>query len=263
MVQRQNVRKNLREQVLSELGQAILHGELAPGDTLPNEADLGDEFGVSRTVIREAIKGLAARGLVESRSRVGTTVRQEAHWKLLDADVLSWALQSSYSTRVLWEITEVRLAVEPAAARWAAERATPREKRRIEQCFMALEAAVGDRTPWIEADLAFHDSILTACGNELLVSLVDTLRSALQESREATVLMMKQIEAEGEQAEQAAAGYRYAQATRQALELHRTPFEAIMDGDGKRAEEGMRTVIRWVMTVLDSQADMASTAHMP
>lgn len=240
--------QNLREQVLSELGQAIVHGELSPGDTLPNEADLGHEYGVSRTVIREAIKGLAARGLVKSRSRVGTTVCREVHWKLLDADVLSWALRSSYSAQVLWDITELRLAVEPAAARWAAERATPEEKRRIKQRFMALEAAVGNRTSWIEADVAFHDSILKVCQNSLLVSLVNTLRSALHESREATVLMMRQ----GVGAD-ATGGYD--RATQEALELHRTPFEAIMDGDGKRAEEGMQATIHWLMEVLRSHVD--------
>lgn len=243
-------RKNLREQVLSELGQAIIHGELSPGDTLPNEADLGDEYGVSRTVIREAIKGLAARGLVASRSRVGTTVRSWTDWKLLDADVLSWVLRSSYSVQALREVTELRFAVEPMAARWAAERATPDEKRHIRQCFVALEAAVGDGAPWIGADVAFHDSILTACHNDLAAHLIGTLRGALRESREATVLMMKQMEGHG-----AIKGYE--NATEQALELHRTPFEAIMEGNGERAEAGMRAIIQWVMDVLHAHVDEA------
>lgn len=115
---------------------------------------------------------------------------------------------------------------------------------------MALEAAVGDRAPWIEADVAFHDSILAACHNDLAVHLIGTLRGALRASREATVLMMKQTEGHDDMSG-------YETATRQALELHRTPFEAIMEGDGERAEAGMRAIIHWVMDVLHPHVDEA------
>lgn len=244
MVQRQN----LREQVVSELGRAIAQGDLSPGDTLPNEADLGEAYGVSRTVIREAIKGLAARGLVESRSRVGTTVRPWTEWKLLDADVLSWTLQSNRRLKALWELTEMRLVVEPVAAKWAAERAKPNERRHIKQRFKKLEEAIGNRTTWIQADVAFHDSILMACRNDLVMNLVSTLRGALHESREATVIMM-------EQARDGDATRQYAAATRQALELHRVPCQAIIDGDGGQAYEGMRAIIEWVMEAIRSRVD--------
>jgi DNA-binding FadR family transcriptional regulator len=233
-------RMNLREQVLNELGQAIARGELSPGDRLPNEADLGEEYGVSRTVVREAIKGLAARGLVASRSRVGTVVCARDQWKLLDPDVLSWTFQSDPSSDVLWKLTETRLVVEPVAAKWAAERADADEKDRIERCFKHLEEAVGQQANWIQADVAFHDSILMACHNELIVNLVRTLRGALHESREATVMIAKQH------------GARHGAATQQALELHREPYEAIMEGDGDRAHEGMQAVIRWVLNVIRS-----------
>jgi DNA-binding FadR family transcriptional regulator len=241
-------RLNLREQVMNELGLAIARGELAPGDTLPKEADLSDEYGVSRTVVREAIKGLTARGLVESRARVGTTVCPRSEWKLLDADVLSWTFQSNRRSKALWELTEMRLVVEPEAARWAAERADAEEKAYIEQCFRQLEAAVGDREAWIQADVNYHDSILMACHNDLVMNLVSTLRSALHESREATVMMM-------EQAQDGDAARRYEVATRQALELHRTPFEAIMKGHGEQAYDGMQAIIQWVMDVIRSRVD--------
>lgn len=241
-------RLNLREQVMNELGLAIVCEKLAPEDTLPKESDLSEEYGVSRTVVREAIKGLTARGLVESRARVGTTVCPRSQWKLLDADVLSWLFQSDQRYQVLWELTELRLVVEPAAAQWAAERADADEIARIEECFHWLQEAVGDRDAWIQADVKYHDSILMACHNDLVMNLVSTLRSVLHESREATVMVMEQA-AEGDAARQ------YEVATRQALELHRAPFEAVVRGDGEQAYEGMKAIIMWVMQVIQSDID--------
>jgi DNA-binding FadR family transcriptional regulator len=241
-------RLNLREQVMNELGLAIARKELAPGDTLPKESDLSDEYGVSRTVVREAIKGLTARGMVESRARVGTTVCPRNNWKLLDPDVLSWTFQSNRRSKVLWELTEMRLVVEPVAAQWAAERADDEEIEYIRDCFEQLEQAVGDRKAWIDADVKYHDSILMACHNDLIMNLVSTLRSVLHESREATVMMMEEVGSED------AAG-QYEAATRQALALHREPFEAIVDGDGERAREGMRSILTWVMDVIQDRVD--------
>lgn len=241
-------RLNLREQVMNELGLAIARRELAPGDTLPKESNLSEEYGVSRTVVREAIKGLTARGMVESRARVGTTVCPRHNWKLLDPDVLSWAFQTTRRSQVLWELTEMRLVVEPVAAQWAAERADDEEIESIERCFQELERAVGDRKAWIDADVKYHDSILMACHNDLIMNLLNTLRSVLHESREATVMMMEQVGS-------AAAAKQYEAATRQALELHREPFEAIMQGDGERAREGMEAILTWVMNVIQSRVD--------
>lgn len=236
-------RLNLREQVLSELGRQIVHEELIPGDTLPKEADLSEEYGVSRTIIREAVKGLQARGLVESKARVGTTVRPRGNWKLLDPDVLTWAFESDRQAEALLHLTEVRLVVEPAAAKWAAQRATEEERAHIETCFRELEQAIGDRDAWIKADVKFHDSILMACHNELIEHLVGTLRRVLFRSREATILVMERADAEG-------AADPYEAATKEALQLHRVPFEAIMQGDSEAAHEGMRAILEWVMDVI-------------
>lgn len=228
---------------MHELGQRIAGGELAPGETLPIESDLSEEYGVSRTVVREAIKGLAARGLVQSRARVGTTVCQRNEWKLLDPDVLSWIFESDRHAETLQHLTEVRLIVEPVAAEWAAQRATPKEVEYIKACFRQLEAAVGDRDAWIEADVKFHDSILMACHNDLIEHLVSTLRGVLFKSREATILVMEQAAPEDSEDP-------YEVATRQALELHRVPFEAIVAGDGEKARAGMRAILEWVMGVI-------------
>lgn len=236
-------RLNLREQVMHELGRCVARGELAPGETLPKESDLSEEYGVSRTVVREAIKGLAARGLVQSRARVGTTVCKRNEWKLLDPDVLSWIFESDRQADALRHLTEVRLVVEPVAAQWAAERATPEEVEYIKECFQQLEQAVGDRDAWIQADVKFHDAILMACHNDLIEHLVSTLRSVLFKSREATILVMEQADPEDPEDP-------YEVATRRALELHRKPFEAIVEGDGEKAREGMQVILEWVMGVI-------------
>ena len=249
-------RLNLREQVVNELGQRIVRGGLAPGETLPKEADLSEEYGVSRTVVREAVKGLAARGLVQSRARVGTTVCPRDEWKLLDPDVLTWLFSSDQQAQALRHLTEVRLAVEPAAAAWAAERATEEEIEHIKACFRQLEAAVGERDEWIKADVQLHDSILMACHNDLIEHLVRTLRRVLLRSREATILAMEQ--ADPEDAEDS-----YEVATRQALELHRVPFEAIVAGDGPAAREGMQAILEWVMSVMHGFLEDRQPTHVP
>ena len=241
-------RLNLREQVMQELGQRIARGGLTPGETLPKESDLSEEYGVSRTVVREAIKGLAARGLVQSRARVGTTVCQRKDWKLLDPDVLSWIFESDQHTEMLWHLTELRFVVEPMAAKWAARRANSDERGYIEECFRQLEQAVGDRNAWIEADVKYHDSILMACHNDLIEHLVGTLRSVLHKSREATILMM-------EQADSSDRAKQYEVATREALELHREPFEAIIEGDGEKAHAAMQEILKWVMDVIRGYVD--------
>lgn len=236
-------RLNLREQVMHELGHRIAREELRPGETLPKESDLCQEYGVSRTVVREAIKGLAARGLVESRARVGTTVCQRNEWKLLDPDVLSWIFDSERHGETLRHLTELRMVVEPAAAAWAAARATDAEIEHIKACFRQLEKAVGDRDAWIEADVKYHDSILMACHNPLIEHLVSTLRSVLFKSREATVLAMEQADPEDPEDP-------YEVATRNALELHRDPYEAIVQGNPDQARKGMETILQWVVGVI-------------
>ena len=203
-------RMNLREQLLDELGQRIVKGELEPNDTLPKEADLSEEYGVSRTIIREAIKGLQARGLVESKARVGTTVRPRKRWKLLDPDVLRWSFESNRQAESLLHLTEVRYVLEPAAAQWAAQRATQEEIAHIKTCFHDLEA---------------------------------------------TILLMEQANTEDTPDP-------YVAATEEALELHRVPFEAIMERNGDAARQGMRAILEWVMTVIERFFEQSGNRHV-
>ncbi|RVK09569.1 FadR family transcriptional regulator, partial [Sinorhizobium medicae] len=110
--------------VVDELGQAVVGGEFSVGDTLPGDTDLAARFNVSRTVLREAMKTLAAKGLVVPRARIGTRVLPKAHWNLFDSDVLTWHFGAGVDEKFLRHVSEVRLALEPYAAALAARRAS-------------------------------------------------------------------------------------------------------------------------------------------
>jgi len=149
---------------------------------LPTEADFSARLKVSRTALREAIKVLAAKGLVESRPKTGTRVRPRMDWNLLDPDVLAWQLAAGPVEGFVADLFELRQMIEPAAAAIAARRATPGEVRRIAQAFAAMEAAGNDSERWIDPDLRFHQAIIRATGNELLGPLGAMIETALMTS---------------------------------------------------------------------------------
>ena len=127
---------------------------------------LCEMLGVSRTAMREAIRGLIAKGLVESRSKIGTRVRPAAYWNHLDADVLRWRLEVTETDTYLRKMFELRLATEPAASAIAARFADASDRARIMRAFDAMVAAGSDNLPWVEADLEFHKAIYLATHNE-------------------------------------------------------------------------------------------------
>lgn len=164
-------RRNLFAQVVEELGIRIVRGDLDPDEAFPKEADLETEFRVSRSVIREAVKTLAAKGLLESRTRTGIRVLPPARWNLLDVEVLNWRYSTMAPQQFFAELFEVRLMIEPEAAALAATRALPGDIAEIEQAYEAMAAASQANTPGIEADLHFHHGILAAGRNPLLLQM--------------------------------------------------------------------------------------------
>ena len=164
---------------MHEIGVRILDGELKPGDTLPDNGSL-DEPDVSRTVVREAIKVLAAKGLVESRPKVGTRVRPRRDWNLLDPDVLAWQIEAGPDADFLGQALELRRMIEPAAARLAAERATDAQIAALHEACEAMAAAVDDLDAFMEPDLRFHSLLLEACGNELLEHMSEIFTAVLR-----------------------------------------------------------------------------------
>lgn len=216
-------RRGLHGEVVHTIGRQIVGGELQPGDTLPPEDELTAGLAVSRTVLREAVRVLAAKGLIDARPKVGTRVRARAEWNLLDPDVLSWRAEASNDRRLYEETTEVRLAIEPLAARLAATRASDEETAAIAEAYAAMDAGVADRVAYLAADLEFHDRILSACHNELLGHLGGVLRAVLRTTFELTTTPQ---------------GSR-----RRALPLHRTILDEIASGNEDGAEVAARALI--------------------
>ncbi len=170
--------RSLHHQVIQELGRLIVSGELAPGESLPRAEILAERMSVSRAALREAMKVLSAKGLIESRQKTGTRVREKIHWNQLDADVLAWRCASMPTESFVDKLVEMREIIEPAAAVTAARRRTDEQLAAIEIAYEAM-AAAEDLDAWTAADMAFHEAVLQGTNNELLTSLFSVIATAL------------------------------------------------------------------------------------
>src|SRR4051795_9928523 len=132
------VRVGLQEQLVRRLALRILRRDLEPGDVLPPEDALAVEFGVSRNVVREAIKAIAAKGLVKGRPRTGTQVLPRTRWNLLDDELLDWQYELEHDPAFLRNVCELRLAIEPLAARLAAARASQADLAELEGSYRRM-----------------------------------------------------------------------------------------------------------------------------
>jgi DNA-binding FadR family transcriptional regulator len=146
---------------------------------LPREAELMEAFGVSRTVLREALRTLTSKGLIESRPKVGTRVRPRHAWNLLDADLLDWYSQVAPPLAFALKLQEMREMVEPYAAALAAHAHTDETLRALTDAHAAM-AAARSVDEWVRADLRFHLGILAACSNELLMPLGPVIERTLE-----------------------------------------------------------------------------------
>lgn len=171
-------RSSLHRRVAQDIGARILNGEFAPGAVLPNEAEWCASFGVSRTAVREAIKMLMAKGLIQSRPKIGSRVQPRAAWNLLDRDVLNWYCAAAKPTHFLVHMQQVREILEPETAALAAVNRTVAQMAEINSAFTAM-AEAKTLAAWNAADVLFHQAILHAAGNELLVPLGLVIESAL------------------------------------------------------------------------------------
>jgi DNA-binding FadR family transcriptional regulator len=178
--------QNLTYGIANELGIAIVTGVYSAGNSIPIEAELCRQYGASRSVLREAVKMLTAKGLLGARPRRGTWVQPEEKWNLLDPDVLGWLLERKYSPALLIEFTEIRLAVEPGAAALAARVAGPEEKAAIRHGIERMQAADrGDDDP-LDSDIAFHVAVLRASRNRFYAQLTGFTATALRFSIQTT-----------------------------------------------------------------------------
>lgn len=173
--------RNLTYAMLDALGRAIVTGQYE-GRPFPTEADLAKQHAVSRSVTREAVKMLTAKGLLTARPRKGTTIQPASSWNLFDTDVLRWLLERKFSLELLRQFTELRIAIEPAAAALAAQAADAAGFAAILAGFARMEAAeIGDDDP-LEADIAFHIAILHASANPFYMQFRDVVTTALRTS---------------------------------------------------------------------------------
>jgi GntR family transcriptional regulator, galactonate operon transcriptional repressor len=172
-------KRNLFSHVVEHLGSQIVGGAFKPCETLPNEADLGRALGASRSVVREAVKSLAAKGLLELRTRVGTRVLPPTNWNLLDLDVLGWRYASMPRMQFFRELFEMRGMIEPEAAALAAQRATDSNISAIRQAYQDMETAEQTSDAAIDADIRFHRAILAAGRNDLLLQTAALISAGL------------------------------------------------------------------------------------
>lgn len=230
--------RNLGEAITAQLGAAIIRGDYGVADQLPTELQLSETLGVSRGAVREALKVLAAKGLVVSRRRQGTRVTDSSEWNLLDPEILHWMQTVEYSHQLLHELIEVRYAFEPEAARLVARR---RELVDFAPMAMALRGLEQDDLSDDEkmpSDTDFHVGILNATGNRFFRQMIPLLVTTLRFGHE----LINTFKAYGDQGRIVAAD-------------HRELFEAMIDGRSDDAYALSRTMVGTVLEVVDQAID--------
>jgi DNA-binding FadR family transcriptional regulator len=201
--------------VTESIGRSILRGEVAAGAALPVEDVLAASHGVSRAVVREAMKVLAAKGMVSIRPSTGTRVLPRGRWQLLDPDVLDWLGGSAPEPDFVTELLELRLMIEPEAARLAARRATAADVAAMRAALVRMGAALDGEGDYVSADIAFHEALLEAAHNRFLNQLGGAMARLLRFSTNLS--------------------WRYPDAARGSLPVHGAVLEAVARGDGEDA----------------------------
>ena len=220
--------------IVETLGGAVVAGEYSASNPLPNEGELAAQFGVSRSILREAVKMLTSKGLVASRPRHGTWVTSESEWNFLDPDVLKWLLGRAYSPALLIQFAELRLGIEPQAARLAAVRGAPEAKAAVQVAMSRMMAAdIGEDDP-LASDIAFHHAILLATRNRFYTEMTDFIDAALRFSIRRTNT--------------------YKGVAMASILEHRRVADAIVAGDGEVAFSAMRSLIANVIALIEASA---------
>jgi DNA-binding FadR family transcriptional regulator len=181
-------------------------------------------FGVSRPVLRESVKTLVAKGLLSTKARVGTVVRERGAWNMFDADVLAWHLDAGIDKRFLGDLAEIRLAVEPRAAALAAARRTDADIIELRRSMERMRQEASDSARFAEADLALHIAVAKASGNLFMRSIGHVIEAALR----ASFLLSAPVEADDRET---------------VLLWHQRIVDSIADGDVEMATRAMVEVI--------------------
>jgi GntR family galactonate operon transcriptional repressor len=234
---------SLTQTAVDRIAAWIVGGEFAPGDVLPTEAEVGARLGVSRTVVREAMRTLAAKGMVIVRRRLGTHVAPLDGWSLFDPQVLRWRMALGADARFIDDLVEFRLGIEPLAAAMAARNpAFPADRLNAAFARMAAAADAPDgEAAWHAADLAFHQTILSGARNQFLQHLAPMIANTLQASFRLSVLSLD--------------------SARASLPMHRAAADAIIARDPEAAQAALEMLIRSAREDMVARSDDTSAGY--
>ena len=215
---------SVHSRLLETLGMEITNGQYAAGTVLRLE-DLESRFSLSRTAVREVIRVIESMHLVESRQRVGITIQDSTHWNVFDPRVIRWRLDGERRMEQLCSLTELRQAIEPMAARAAAENATKAQRFELLRLSGQLleTGSAGELIRFLDYDIAFHQLILMASGNEMFAALAEPIAEVLRGRTLHHLMPAKPVP--------------------EALQWHIQVAEAISARDSEAAEAAMRAII--------------------
>lgn len=233
--------KNVHGNTVDHLGEAIVAGRYAVGASIPPEPLLCQELGVSRTVVREAVKSLIAKGLMTTGPKVGTRVLSEDHWNWFDPDVIIWQSKAGLTPEFLRDLQDLRRVVEPAAMRLAAERATAQDIAEVEAAYAGMKHAVEAGGDYVTHDLRFHQGLLRASRNRMLVQMSKALGALLRTSFEIST--------------------RRKDGPTHSLPLHRAVLDAVIAHQPDEAERAIRVLIDGAKE--DIEEVLASRRRLP
>jgi len=223
----------LHGKLLASIGPALVSGEIPAGTVLRAE-ELEARYGVSRTVVREAVRVLESMRLVSIRRRVGITVSPPEEWDVFAPEVIAWRLEGADRPRQLHSLTVLRSAVEPVAAALAARAATPKQAGELTGLAVELAATAraGDLGAFLGHDIAFHRLVLAASGNEMFARLGDVVAAVLTGRTEHHLMPEHPAPA--------------------AVSAHIEVAEAIRCGEPERARAAMRGIVDRALDELDA-----------
>ena len=215
--------KNMLGNTLDQLGEAIVSGRYLPGMSLPPEPLLCGEYGISRTVVREAVKSLVAKGLLITGPKLGTRVLPSDSWNWFDPDVVVWQSKTGLTREFLRDLQELRRVVEPAGVRMAAQRATSADIADIEAAYAGMRQAIEQGGDYVTHDLRFHQGLLRAGHNRMVIQMSKALGALLRTSFEISTSRPD--------------------GPAHSLPLHRAVLDAVIARDPKKAERASLVLI--------------------
>lgn len=235
--------RNLTHQLAHDLGLAIVQGRYNASNGLPSEAEICKRYNVSRSGTREAVKMLAAKGLLTSRARQGITILPESRWNLFDTEVLRWILKSRPSRELLLEFAQMRAGIEPEAASLAAAHATTEAIAAIEAALQRMIDAESGLDDPLESDIGFHTSILLASQNRFFAQLASFVETALRVSIRFTNAVKGVPGAD--------------------VQAHARVFRAIKSGNSRSARRGIEILLAETIELIQESRVTAKSAARP